>query len=61
MDSYSTAEDAGPTFCIGHHEADRSLPVTPQVVRRAHESNVGSSYPERPNARWLHANYTTPV
>jgi hypothetical protein len=44
MDSYSASEDPGPTFCIGHHEANRSVTVTPQMIRRVHETNVGS-YP----------------
>ncbi|KAJ5690303.1 hypothetical protein N7462_004695 [Penicillium macrosclerotiorum] len=39
MDSYSGSEDSGPTFCIGHHETNRTLAVTPQVVQRVHESN----------------------
>ncbi|KAJ5313516.1 uncharacterized protein N7443_000400 [Penicillium atrosanguineum] len=39
MDSYSASEDPGPTFCIGHHEANRSVTVTPQMIRRVHESN----------------------
>lgn len=42
MDSYSVSEDTGPTFCIGQHEPNRSLSVTPQMVRKVHESNVGS-------------------
>jgi len=42
MDSYSASEDPGPTFCIGHHEANRSVTVTPQMIRRVHETNVGS-------------------
>ena len=33
-------EDAVPSFCIGHHESNRSYAVTPGVVRKAHESNV---------------------
>lgn len=40
MDSYGAADDPGVTFCVGHHEPNRSLVVTPQVVSRAHESNV---------------------
>ncbi|KAJ5587310.1 uncharacterized protein N7459_003075 [Penicillium hispanicum] len=43
MDSYSASEDAAPSFCIGQHETNRSLSVTPQVVQRVHESNVGPS------------------
>lgn len=43
MESYSASEDAGPSFCIGHHEADRFIPVTPQVIQRVHESNVSLS------------------
>jgi protein arginine N-methyltransferase 5 len=39
MDSYSASEDPGPTFCIGHHEANRSVTVTPQMIRRVHETN----------------------
>ncbi|KAJ5279382.1 hypothetical protein N7478_004754 [Penicillium angulare] len=39
MEGYSASEDPGPTFCIGHHENNRSVFVTPQVVRRVHESN----------------------
>ncbi|KAJ5106989.1 hypothetical protein N7456_003664 [Penicillium angulare] len=39
MEGYSASEDPGPTFCIGHHETNRSVFVTPQVVRRVHESN----------------------
>jgi protein arginine N-methyltransferase 5 len=42
MDSYSASEDPGPTFCIGHHEANRSVAVTPQMIRRVHETNVSS-------------------
>ena len=40
MDGYSASEDAGPSFCIGHHEVDRSVFVTPQMIRKVHESNV---------------------
>lgn len=39
MDSFSM-EDTVPSFCVGHHETNRSLPVTAEVVRKAHESNV---------------------
>ncbi|KAJ5152393.1 hypothetical protein N7492_010688 [Penicillium capsulatum] len=39
MESYNPSEDAGPTFCIGHHETNRSVSVTPQMVQRVHESN----------------------
>lgn len=28
------------TFCIGQHESKRLTPVTPEVVQKAHESNV---------------------
>jgi protein arginine N-methyltransferase 5 len=42
MDNYGAADDPGVTFCIGHHEPTRTLMVTPQVVSRAHESNVSS-------------------
>jgi hypothetical protein len=30
------------TFCIGHHETNRALPVTAQIIQGAHEANVGS-------------------
>lgn len=33
-------EDTVPSFCVGHHETNRSLLVTAEVVRKAHESNV---------------------
>ncbi|CEJ58539.1 Putative Protein methyltransferase RmtC [Penicillium brasilianum] len=39
MDNYDATDDPGVTFCIGHHEPNRTLSVTPQVVSRAHESN----------------------
>ncbi|KAJ5636218.1 uncharacterized protein N7484_009531 [Penicillium longicatenatum] len=39
MEGYSASEDAGPSFCIGHHEANRSIAVTPQVIQKVHESN----------------------
>lgn len=42
MDSYSASEDPGPTFCIGHHEANRSVTVTPQMIIGVHETNVSS-------------------
>jgi protein arginine N-methyltransferase 5 len=42
MDNYGAADDPGVTFCIGHHEPNRTLSVTPQVVNWAHESNVSS-------------------
>ena len=35
-------DDYVPTFFIGQHESKRSRPVTDEVVRRAHECNVGS-------------------
>ncbi|BDD62772.1 hypothetical protein MAP00_007734 [Monascus purpureus] len=38
MDSLSP-EDMAPPFCIGQHEPNRKLPVTPLVVQKAHESN----------------------
>ncbi|KAJ5246252.1 hypothetical protein N7468_001235 [Penicillium chermesinum] len=38
MESYGSDEGA-PSFCIGNHETSRSLPITSQVVRIAHESN----------------------
>lgn len=44
MEGYSASEDAGPSFCIGHHEANRSIAVTPQVIQRVHESNVSLSW-----------------
>jgi len=33
-------DDAAPSFCIGHHESNRSYAVTSDVVRKAHEANV---------------------
>lgn len=45
MDNYSASEDAGPTFCIGHHGTNRSLSVTAQMIRRVHESNVRHDFP----------------
>lgn len=44
MEGYSASEDPGPSFCVGHHETNRSVFVTPQVVRRVHESNVSSAH-----------------
>lgn len=38
MDGYS--EDVAPSFCIGHHETNWLVSVTPQLVRQVHESNV---------------------
>ncbi|OJJ50908.1 hypothetical protein ASPZODRAFT_138034 [Penicilliopsis zonata CBS 506.65] len=35
----SDADDLFPAFCIGQHETDRVLPITTQIVQRAHESN----------------------
>lgn len=32
--------DAAPSFCVGHHESNRSYAVTSDVVYKAHESNV---------------------
>jgi protein arginine N-methyltransferase 5 len=40
MDTVPEAEDMVHTFCIGHHEINRLMPVTPQVVQAAHASNV---------------------
>lgn len=39
MDSFSM-DDAVPSFCIGHHESNRSYAVTSDVVRKAHDCNV---------------------
>ncbi|EPS32570.1 hypothetical protein PDE_07530 [Penicillium oxalicum 114-2] len=39
MDHYEAGDDPGVTFCIGHHEPNRSLTVTADHVIRAHESN----------------------
>lgn len=39
MESF-TMDDAAPSFCIGHHESNRSYAVTSDVVRKAHEANV---------------------
>ncbi|KAJ5697690.1 hypothetical protein N7488_011374 [Penicillium malachiteum] len=39
METHHVAEDA-PSFCIGHHEANRSVFVTNQVIHKVHESNV---------------------
>ncbi|KAJ5945864.1 hypothetical protein N7454_002703 [Penicillium verhagenii] len=39
MEGYSASEDAGPSFCIGHHEANRSIVVNTTVVQNVHESN----------------------
>ena len=33
-------EEQPATFCIGHHEARRPLPVTSQTIQSAHEANV---------------------
>ncbi|KAJ5159962.1 uncharacterized protein N7482_006966 [Penicillium canariense] len=39
MDTYGASEDPGVTFCIGHHETNRTLAVTPKMVSRVHETN----------------------
>ena len=41
MDSPSSNDDYVPTFYIGHHESNREEIVTDEVVRRAHDLNVG--------------------
>lgn len=40
MDTVPETEDMIHTFCIGQHESNRLMPVTPQVVQAAHASNV---------------------
>ncbi|CAI7569480.1 unnamed protein product [Penicillium glandicola] len=39
MESYNPSEDTGPAFCIGHHEHNRLVTVTPRVIQNVHESN----------------------
>ncbi|KAJ5654065.1 hypothetical protein N7490_001068 [Penicillium lividum] len=39
MEGYNASQDAGPSFCVGHHEANRSIVVTNQVVQNVHQSN----------------------
>ncbi|KAJ5337934.1 hypothetical protein N7452_004662 [Penicillium brevicompactum] len=39
MESYNPSEDPGPTFCVGHHEHNRLVTVTPRVIQNVHESN----------------------
>ncbi|KAJ5120602.1 uncharacterized protein N7515_009990 [Penicillium bovifimosum] len=39
MESYSPSEDPGPAFCVGHHEHNRLITVTPRVIQNVHESN----------------------
>lgn len=40
MASTAGSEDMIFSFCVGQHESKRSLPVTAELVQRAHESNV---------------------
>lgn len=40
MDTVPETDDMVHTFCIGQHESNRLMPVTPQVVQAAHASNV---------------------
>lgn len=40
MDTPPDTDGMVHTFCIGQHESKRLTPVTPEVVRKAHESNV---------------------
>ncbi|KAJ5782958.1 hypothetical protein N7457_004732 [Penicillium paradoxum] len=39
MESYNPSDDPGPAFCIGHHEHNRLVTVTPRVIQNVHESN----------------------
>ncbi|CAG7919027.1 unnamed protein product [Penicillium olsonii] len=39
MENYNPSEDPGPTFCVGHHEHNRMITVTPRVIQNVHESN----------------------
>ncbi|KAI1838531.1 hypothetical protein DTO006G1_3598 [Penicillium roqueforti] len=39
MESYNSSEDPGPAFCVGHHEHNRLVTVTPRVIQNVHESN----------------------
>ncbi|CAI7615869.1 hypothetical protein PCG10_000239 [Penicillium crustosum] len=39
MESYNPSEDPGPAFCIGHHEHNRLITVTPRIIQNVHESN----------------------
>ncbi|KAL1967928.1 hypothetical protein VTN77DRAFT_2345 [Rasamsonia byssochlamydoides] len=39
MDTVPETEDLVYTFCIGQHESNRLMPVTPEVVQTAHASN----------------------
>ncbi|KAJ9362209.1 protein methyltransferase RmtC [Paecilomyces variotii] len=39
MASTAGSEDMIFSFCVGQHESKRSLPVTAELVQRAHESN----------------------
>ncbi|CAG8125686.1 unnamed protein product [Penicillium salamii] len=39
MENYNPSEDPGPTFCVGHHEHNRLVTVTPRVIQNVHESN----------------------
>ena len=33
-------DDVFPSFCIGQHESNRPWPVSPDAVRKTHESKV---------------------
>ncbi|OQD81395.1 hypothetical protein PENANT_c027G00697 [Penicillium antarcticum] len=39
MENHNHSEDPGPAFCIGHHEHNRLISVTPEVIQQVHESN----------------------
>ncbi|CAG8909243.1 unnamed protein product [Penicillium egyptiacum] len=39
MESYNPSDDPGPAFCVGHHEHNRLVTVTPRVIQNVHESN----------------------
>lgn len=41
MENYAS-DDPGPAFLIGHHETNRSMPVTTDTIFKVHESNVSS-------------------
>jgi protein arginine N-methyltransferase 5 len=45
MENYNPSEDPGPAFCVGHHEHNRMVTVTPRVIQNVHESNVGPCFP----------------
>lgn len=40
MDTVPETDNMVHTFCIGQHESNRLIPVTPQLVQSAHASNV---------------------